>query len=245
MDPFYTRFFPGESSDALEGYHRELSSRLIDARQVLDFGCGDNSELARYRTTERQVWGVDQVRHPHLSHSDWFRPLEDGRAPFADSSFDVITSCWVLEHVRFPDQFLNEVQRLLRPGGFFVSISINALHYVTAFSRLVGTLSHALTQKLVNRLYRRPSHDTFPTYYRLNTSVRLRRLAQKSGLEVTGLALFENPDYFTFSPRLRQLAIVVDWLLGRVHPQLGRLYFVATLHKPVTQSNESPLRSVA
>src|SRR6185312_15665549 len=107
MDPFYARFFPGESSDALEGYHRELRGRLLDARQVLDFGCGDNSELARYRTPERQVWGVDLVQHPHLGHADWFRLLDaTGRAPFPDGCFDVIGSCWVLEHVRHPERFL-------------------------------------------------------------------------------------------------------------------------------------------
>jgi SAM-dependent methyltransferase len=246
MDAFYTRFFPGESSDAEAGYHRELQSRLLDARQVLDFGCGDNCELARYRTPDRQVWGVDVLKHPYLWHPEWFRLLDSrGRAPFADSSFDVIGSCWVLEHIRHPTRFLAEVQRLLRPGGFFVSLSINSLHYVTFLSRLVGLLPHTLTQQLVHRLYGRAIHETFPTYYQLNSSGQLRRLAQKSGLELTGLNRFENPDYFSFSPRLRQAAIVLDWLLGRFNPELGRVYFVATLHKPVLQSNRSPLRFAA
>lgn len=246
MDAFYTRFFPGEHSDAEAGFHRELQSRLIDARQVLDFGCGDNSELTRYRTAERQVWGVDVLRHPHLGHADWFRLLDSaGRAPFADQTFDVIGSSWVLEHIRQPVSFLGEIQRLLRPGGFFVALSINAMHYVTFLSRLTGMLPHSLTQRVVHRLYGRPVHDTFPTYYRLNGSAQLRRLAQKSGLELTSLARFENPDYFAFSPRLRQAAIVADWLLGRLGPELGRLYFVATLHKPVVRSNRSPFREAA
>lgn len=246
MDAFYARYFPGEDSDAEAGFHRELQSRLIDARQVLDFGCGDNSELARYRTSQRQVWGVDLQSHPHLHHAEWFRLLDSSsRAPFADGTFDVIGSSWVLEHIRQPARFLGEIQRLLRPGGFFVSLSINALHYVTFLSRMVGVLPHRLTQKLVYRLYGRALHDTFPTYYRLNSSAQLRRLAQKSGLELTGLNRFENPDYFSFSPGLRQSAIVIDWLLGRCNPELGRLYFVATLHKPVVHSNRSPVRVAA
>lgn len=246
MDTFYSRFFPGENSDAEAGLHRELQSRLIDARQVLDFGCGDNSELARYRTPARQVWGVDLLRHPHLRHPEWFRLLNStGRAPFPDHSFDVIGSCWVLEHIRQPVRFLAEIQRLLRPGGFFVSLSINALHYVTFLSRMVGILPHGLTQRLVHRLYGRAVHDTFPTYYRLNSSPQLRRQALKSGLELTSLTRFENPDYFSFSPRLRQSAIVFDWLLGRLNPELGRLYFVATLHKPVVGCNRSPFHVAA
>ncbi len=246
MDAFYERFFPGEHSNALWGYHRELQCRLIDARQALDFGCGDNSVLARYRTPDRNVWGVDLVRHPCLRHAEWFRLLDDnGRAPFPDHSFDVIASCWVLEHIKHPTRFLAEVQRLLRPGGFLVAVSINALHYVTVFSRLLGMVSHRLTQRLVARLYGRLPHDTFPTYYRLNSTSQLRRLAQQTGLELTGLARFENPDYFSFSPRLRQAAIVLDHLLGRIDPELGRLYFVATLHKPVLQPSQSPINSAA
>ncbi len=246
MDPFYERFFPGESSDAEAGFHRELQARLLDGRQLLDFGCGDNAELARYRTAERQVWGVDIVRHPHLCHADWFRLLDPaGRAPFADGSFDVIGSCWVLEHIRQPARFLAEVHRLLRPGGFLIALTINALHYVTFLSRLAGMLPHGLTQRVVQRLYGRAGHDTFPTFYRMNSTARLRRLAQKSGLELTGLSRFENPDYFSFASRLRQAAIVLDFWLGRIDPELGRVYFVATLHKPVLGWNRSPLRTAA
>jgi SAM-dependent methyltransferase len=235
MDACYARFFPGEHSDAEAGYHGELESRLIGARAVLDFGCGDNTGLARYRTPEREVWGVDPNVHPALAHPGWFRRLGPaGVAPFPDASFDVIAACWVLEHVKEPEHFLDEVQRLLRPGGFFVAVSINALHYVTFASRLVGLLPHWITQRLVRRLYGRPAHDTFPTWYRLNTTARLRRLALRAGLELTGLRRFANPDYFSFSPSLRRGAIVIDYLLGQLNPELGRLYFVATLHKPVT-----------
>jgi SAM-dependent methyltransferase len=139
MDPFYARFFPGEHSDAELGYHRELQARVIGAGAVLDFGCGANTDLARYRTADREVWGVDPHVHPQLAHAAWFRRLTpSGRVPFPDASFDVIASCWVLEHIKDPNRFLGEVWRLLRPGGFFVAVSINALHYVTFLSRLIG-----------------------------------------------------------------------------------------------------------
>ncbi len=240
MDTFYQRFFPGESSDAEAGYHRELQSHVKNARAILDFGCGDNTELARYRSPGRQVWGVDTHVHPHLHHPNWFRCLSpSGKAPFPDHSFDIIASCWVLEHVENPEAFLGEIQRLLKPGGSFISVSINSRHYVTLLSRLIGLLPHFITQKLVQKLYGRPTHDTFPTYFRLNSGASLRRSAQRIGLKLATNERFANPDYFFFSPLLRRAAIVVDYLLERFHPELGRLYFVSTLRKPIGDAEQA------
>ena len=171
-------------------------------------------------------------RIPTWRHSAWFRLFApNGQAPFPDASFDVISSAWVLEHVRSPERFLGEVGRLLKPGGLAVVMSINSLHYVTLLSRMLALVPHGLTQWIVQRLYGRPSHDTFPTYYRLNTRATVLRQANKAGFELLDWHAVANPDYFSFSTRLRQGAIVIDWLLSQVSPELGRLYFVTTLRK--------------
>lgn len=232
MDTFFRRFFPHDG-DATLGYHRALAARLGDARAVLDFGCGDNTDLAPYAAAGRDVWGADFQAHPRLARPERFRLLAaDGAAPFPDASFDLIGARWVLEHVREPAAFLAEVRRLLRPGGHFVALTINAAHYVTGLTRLVGLLPHAVTQRLVRRLYGRPCHDTFPTWYRMNTGPQLRRQGRRAGLQLAGLTRFANADYFSFAPRLRRAAIVLDWLLERAGTDLGRLYLVVTFRKP-------------
>jgi SAM-dependent methyltransferase len=232
MDAFFARFFPHDG-DAVEGYHAALRGRLLVARRVLDLGCGDNAGLARYRTAGREVWGADVERHPRLVFPEWFRLLEpSGRVPFPDANFDLIASCWVLEHVAKPQAFLAEVSRLLRPGGSFVSLTVNAWHYVTWLSRLAGLLPHSWTQRLVRGLYGREPHDTFPTYYRLNTTGQFRRAARGAGLGYEVAARFANPDYFRFSPPLRRGAVVCDWLLEQAAGGLGRVYLVVAFHKP-------------
>lgn len=40
--------------------------------------------------------------------------------PFADGSFDVVVSCGVLEHVPDDEASLDEIHRVLRPGGLFL-----------------------------------------------------------------------------------------------------------------------------
>jgi SAM-dependent methyltransferase len=232
MDAFFRRFFPHDG-DATLGYHHALAAQLGEARALLDFGCGDNTDLAPYRAAGREVWGADFQAHPRLERPERFRLLApDGAAPFPDASFDLIAARWVLEHVRAPEVFLAEVRRLLRPGGRFVALTINAAHYVTGLTRLVGLLPHAVTQRLVRRLYGRACHDTFPTWYRMNSGSQLRRLARQAGLQLTGLTRFANADYFSFAPRLRRAAILLDWLLERAGTDLGRLYLVVALRKP-------------
>lgn len=230
-DPFYRRFFPRDE-DAWVSFHRGLEGLLPRRGTVLDLGCGDNTELARYRTPRREVWGTDLQAHPHLQHPGWFRVLGgDGSIPFPDASFDVVTSLWVLEHVRQPNAFLAEIGRVLRPGGTFYSLTVNGSHYVTWLTRLIHLLPHRVTQRLVHRLYGRPHHDTFRTYYRMNSEPQVRRAARAAGLEVDGIARFANPDYFSFWKPLRTAAIVVDWALETLFPGLGRVYWVITLRK--------------
>jgi SAM-dependent methyltransferase len=176
-----------------------------------------------------------EVGAPHLAA---------GTAPFPDGSFDLIAARWVLEHVRGPETFLAEVRRLLRPGGRLVALTINAAHYVTGLTRLLGLLPHTVTQRLVCRLYGRPCHDTFPTWYRMNTGPQLRRLARRSGLQLAGLTRFANADYFSFAPRLRRAAVVLDWLLEGAGTDLGRLYLVATFRKPDGLGGPEPAEGV-
>jgi hypothetical protein len=71
MDAFLNRFFP-DDVNALAGYHQHIEHHLTETVTLLDIGCGDNTQLARYRTSRRQMWGADFHQHPQLEHADWF-----------------------------------------------------------------------------------------------------------------------------------------------------------------------------
>jgi SAM-dependent methyltransferase len=83
---------------------------------VLDFGCGDGRLVDAYRRAGFDAWGCD-VALPRPD--EYLKPLAgDGFLPFATSSFDLIVSETVLEHVAGDQQQqMLEFLRILRPGG--------------------------------------------------------------------------------------------------------------------------------
>jgi SAM-dependent methyltransferase len=87
---------------------------------VLEAGCGDGaaaSEIHRHTSRIRYV-GVDLT--PELwsaSGDDIFIAGSATTLPFKPASFDVVLSMFVIEHLLFPAQFLDDAWALLRPGG--------------------------------------------------------------------------------------------------------------------------------
>lgn len=225
------RMFPADGHH-VAGFHDELAGRVPDRGRVLDLGCGINTDLEDYRTPDREVWGTDFDAHPHLRHADWFRPLAaDGTIPFPDGHFDLVAANMVLEHVEYPERFLGEVARVLRPGGHFVGHTVSGGHYVTWLRRLVGVLPHGVNQGLVRRLYGRAEVDTFPAFYRLNTGRQLRRASHGTRLEVVRVRRYADPGYFRFSGATLAAAVVTDRLLAGVRSGWGRLYLTAVFRK--------------
>lgn len=92
------------------------------SERVLDYGCGEGKylQLIRYLSPNARCVGVDT--QPLRSQKEFefhqIKPVD--RLPFLDDSFDLVISCDVLEHVQSIEHSLNEIQRVLRPGGVFV-----------------------------------------------------------------------------------------------------------------------------
>ncbi len=102
--------------------------------RVLDLGCGEgrHSVGAHFLYPAAEVIGVDissedvrtarqKLMHYPSSHPAHCQLLvADGQQlPFAEHSFDRIICSEVLEHIPHYDGFLQEINRLLKPGGLF------------------------------------------------------------------------------------------------------------------------------
>ena len=102
-------------------------------RDVLDVGCNTGYGTIRFVPVASRVVGVD-VSERAIEAAR--RRAPDGRPefiatdgfdlPFADASFDLVTSFQVLEHVPDPRPYLAEIRRVTRPGGTVILATPNA-----------------------------------------------------------------------------------------------------------------------
>lgn len=93
---------------------------------VLDFGCGDGRSIDVFRKILPQSkWtGVDIEISPEVNErkrNDGHFVTYDGcTLPFPSESFDLVYSNQVMEHVRYPEVVLQEINRVLRNDGVFI-----------------------------------------------------------------------------------------------------------------------------
>ena len=111
-------------------YHHVLSGTAVAGREVLEVGSGRGggaSYVARY-FRPRTLTGVDickaAIRFSRARYADQdnleFRVADACNLPFANDSFDVVLNVESAQHYGDMGQFLEEVYRVLRPGGDFL-----------------------------------------------------------------------------------------------------------------------------
>lgn len=126
---FYTGFYlnqeelspPEFVNTRLEEITASFSS-YRDHNRLLDIGCGAGNLLQAARKNGWSAQGLDvsagAVKHVRdLGFEVFEGELQD--AAFPSQHFDVVTAAELLEHLIDPQPLLQEVARILRPGGLF------------------------------------------------------------------------------------------------------------------------------
>jgi len=94
--------------------------------KILDIGCQEGELCYQLSQMGYEPYGVEIVedlinaaksKYPHIK----FKSADcEKNIPFDDKFFDIVWAGDVIEHIRFTDTFINEVNRVLKPGGVFV-----------------------------------------------------------------------------------------------------------------------------
>jgi SAM-dependent methyltransferase len=189
------RLYPSAlSRDPVAVLLSALDSYVRPDSDVLDLGAGAGKNRYDLKGRVHSIVGVDP--DPRVVHN----PLLDrgvvattGPLPFENDSFDLVFSIYVLEHVNKPVELVEEIRRVLRPGGIFLALTPNRYHYVPLIASVTPTSFH----KWLNKGRGREIEDTFPTVYRMNTRRALLRYF--AGFQCVRLETFEvAPNYLRF-----------------------------------------------
>ncbi|MBI1908258.1 class I SAM-dependent methyltransferase [Candidatus Uhrbacteria bacterium] len=218
-----------EWDDSMVLLTKLVRSSVRGGGAVLDIGCGRGNfvldELAGHFIA---LVGIDADPHATQGNISVGRIVYGDiqeRLPFHAAAFDAVVSLWVMEHVSKPEQLWREVARILKPGGAFALVTPNARSLIV---RMRSWLPDRLATRIVRALYGREDKDTFPVFYRANTTRAIRRLAGDAGLKVEVLIENADPSYTSRGPAtywVSRLCTRLPWGLGKPH-------IIAILRKP-------------
>ena len=206
--------------DSRVNFFLRVNALIEPDMTALDLGAGRGAWVANFNGFKRQlvtlrgkcrhVIGVDPdpavFENPTLDEA--FVAAPEAPLPLPDASVDLIVAYAVLEHVAEPRRFAAEIDRVLRPGGWFCAWTPNRWGYVGLGAQLVPSALHARLLPLVAPADRRAEHDVFPTVYRMNTRRRIRELFPNDGWNDCSHVVAGPPSYnlgSTVIARLLQL----------------------------------------
>jgi SAM-dependent methyltransferase len=195
----YYRSRPGWIDGTTE-FHELCRSLSPRNARILEVGAGPTNRTSAFLASLGELDGLDvseEVRgNAHLKSSF---VLDGDRFPLADASYDFVVSDYVVEHVVDPAAHLEQIKRVLRPGGRYAFRTPNRFHYVAIAAQLTPFSIHAW---LANRLRGLPAdaHDPYPTAYAMNTRKDVRRFASRAALSVERIDMVEKePSYGMFA----------------------------------------------
>ncbi|MBI2907534.1 MAG: class I SAM-dependent methyltransferase [Chloroflexi bacterium] len=103
----------------------------LDAKRIIDIGCGIGAYVRQFRRFSDDVYGVDVDFEKVKEASKSLPDLATARGedlPFRENTFDVVLLHEVLEHVQDDRKAVQEACRVARNGGMIVIYAPNRLY---------------------------------------------------------------------------------------------------------------------
>jgi len=207
-DRLFKRYYANQSRSGTVLFYGRLRQAFDLGAEALNVGAGPGDPVASevfvirdLRGLGRRVCGCDPdaavLGNAQLDEARVMAP--GGAIPYENGRFQIVYADYVLEHVERPGWFLDEVHRVLKPGGRFFFRTPNLYHYVSAAARV---LPHSVHRGVANRArgLEQGAHEPYPTLHRMNTRRALRKLGEQAGFTEVHLEMVEGePSYLMFN----------------------------------------------
>lgn len=183
----------------------KVISENPEGSNLLDIGCGTGAEAIYFAERGFNISGIDisqgmlneaelKVNTKNLRDKVKLQKLNaEDLSVFGDNSFDGAYSNFnVVNHMENPVMFINELYRVLKPGGKFFTVMLGKRCPSEAGAYVLRLNFSKAFKKLVNRTY------DFPAHIKLYTPVEIKKMFEDkfkaSGIKGFGLLL--PPDQF-------------------------------------------------
>lgn len=163
ISPIYDQRYSGEYREKLSGIEiarwkaiKHFISKVIrlkDAQKVLDYGAGVGLYVSLWNKSfpranlsfcDISPIAMEKFRLKYPDYVEDYLLIQKNRANFPDNTFDVIVSIEVMEHVENLYLYLEDIHRLLIPGGFFVWTTPCANHF--SIEHIYAVLTNSIEQ---------------------------------------------------------------------------------------------------
>jgi 2-polyprenyl-3-methyl-5-hydroxy-6-metoxy-1,4-benzoquinol methylase len=150
-------------------FFRSIVPTLPENRNILDVGCATGRFLHFFKQHGWETAGaelcVESAEYGNQKYSVNIRTATLENAGFPDAEFSVVHASHIIEHVNNPSEFVDEVTRVLIPGGVFICVTPS----VDGFQA---------------RLFGSSWRSVIPDHVSLFSRKTLRKLLVNSGLRV-------------------------------------------------------------
>lgn len=206
LQPGHFKSYSDRTQVFLDQLHFEIG-KLPQQSTVLDVGCGHGIALRQepqFDIAKRvgTYWGIEpdkSVTSASCFDHVWATTLEDAEIP--DSSVDLAYSQMVLEHVLEPEPFLRAIARILKPGGVFLSLTVNSR---STFARIASTCQRLHIQDLMLRIAvgkQKVDEYHYPAVYLMTSKPYLEKHASQYGLSRVDVTFLEADEWMFYFPK--------------------------------------------
>jgi ubiquinone/menaquinone biosynthesis C-methylase UbiE len=116
-------------------------------KKVLEVGCGIGIDLLRFSREGARVTGVDlsptaiDLARKNFTQNNQkadFRVMDGEHLQFEDNQFDMVYAHGVLQYTANPLQMLNEIKRVLKPGGHAILMVYNRISWLNLMRQVTN-----------------------------------------------------------------------------------------------------------
>ena len=133
IDPKHTPWF-GKKTVLEHQLRYSFAQKFVKNKTVIDLGCGIGyGSYMLANASAKKVYGLDidrgaikQAKHRYLQKNITYILSDSVHTGLSSSVADVIVAFEIIEHLKNPKKFIQEVTRLLKPNGVFILSTPNS-----------------------------------------------------------------------------------------------------------------------